>query len=544
MMTCENCGTQMLDDSTACPACGTVVNQESAVTNDTEPSTPAATMPDATLSDASVPDAGAPPPVNTVAPAARTAPHANAGDAHGGMSAMTKALIAAAVAVAIAGALIFWQVRNGQAQSGNLTAEDMSLVAEGQRPAERAQLATDPEKRKELAKNIRELMAVAEEARAKGVADRPEVQRALETMKSFTIAQNYALKQRDGGTDPSQLFKKEEVEAYTKEPGREQQFDQFVGDLTAMGIIPEGGLKEQEKQQARQQWATSNILAAKGIAAGIDKDRKTQVQIRLQQARLLAQKYVEDESKKLEPTEQEISAYYAQHPEADPQKAREKAEDILKRARAGEDFTALAKEFSEEPGAKEKGGDLPWFGHGQMVKPFEEKAFTMKDGEISDIVETQFGYHIIKVTGHRTAPKTGALGAEDPSAPKDGAKGGEMEEQIKAQHILIRTGGKDPNAFGPPQSPNDAAKAAIMKDKQEQLISEIVARSKVIVPDDFPVKEPEAPKQPAFGAPGGPAPAMPQMDEAPAGPESGPQGGGAQPGAQPKPAPVNPKKNR
>jgi parvulin-like peptidyl-prolyl isomerase len=78
--------------------------------------------------------------------------------------------------------------------------------------------------------------------------------------------------------------------------------------------------------------------------------------------------------------------------------ARARAQDVLNRARQGEDFAALARRFSDEPGASTGGGDLGVFGHGQMVPPFERAAFALGLGEISDIVESDFGFHVIKRT--------------------------------------------------------------------------------------------------------------------------------------------------
>jgi peptidyl-prolyl cis-trans isomerase D len=83
-------------------------------------------------------------------------------------------------------------------------------------------------------------------------------------------------------------------------------------------------------------------------------------------------------------------------PEEEVEKVREKASAVLEKARRGDDFAALAKKYSEGPSAQ-KGGDLGYFGKGRMVKPFEEAAFKMKKGEISELVRTRFGYHIIKV---------------------------------------------------------------------------------------------------------------------------------------------------
>ena len=75
---------------------------------------------------------------------------------------------------------------------------------------------------------------------------------------------------------------------------------------------------------------------------------------------------------------------------------RNKAEQVLELAKSGEDFTELAKQYSEGPTGP-RGGDLGTFTRGRMVKPFDDAAFSLKEGEISDIVETHFGFHIIKL---------------------------------------------------------------------------------------------------------------------------------------------------
>jgi len=81
---------------------------------------------------------------------------------------------------------------------------------------------------------------------------------------------------------------------------------------------------------------------------------------------------------------------------------RKKAEEVLAKARAGEDFAALAKQYSNDSTAAQ-GGDLGFFPRGQMVKPFEDSAFALAPGEISDVVETTFGFHIIKVEAKEEA---------------------------------------------------------------------------------------------------------------------------------------------
>ncbi len=102
---------------------------------------------------------------------------------------------------------------------------------------------------------------------------------------------------------------------------------------------------------------------------------------------------------------------------ADTLVAYSKLADIRKRIQAGEDFEKLARELSEDPSAKYNGGDLGYFTAMQMVYPFEEAAYKTDKGKISDIVRTQFGYHLIKVMDKKPA-----------------------RGEVEVSHILLRTG--------------------------------------------------------------------------------------------------------
>jgi peptidyl-prolyl cis-trans isomerase C len=83
--------------------------------------------------------------------------------------------------------------------------------------------------------------------------------------------------------------------------------------------------------------------------------------------------------------------------------ARAKAADILNQVKAGGDFAELAKQHSQDPGSAPRGGDLDYFERGQMVGPFEEAAFALAAGQTSELVETRFGYHIIRVVDKQAA---------------------------------------------------------------------------------------------------------------------------------------------
>lgn len=83
------------------------------------------------------------------------------------------------------------------------------------------------------------------------------------------------------------------------------------------------------------------------------------------------------------------------------------AEDLLQRIRDGEDFAQLARRYSDDPGSAELGGDLGWFRRGRMVQEFEDVAFSLPAGAVSQVVETEFGFHIIKVERTRSGERQG-----------------------------------------------------------------------------------------------------------------------------------------
>ncbi|MDT7540379.1 MAG: peptidyl-prolyl cis-trans isomerase [Acidobacteriota bacterium] len=535
MITCKHCGTTMPDETTICPGCGEGVSAETnadasgeaSASGETMPLDAAATGPvDGSRAELNADEgpasefesqAGTPASSNSSASSgAETTPlnaqttllgaqrnvaaRPSSANAGGGMSSTTKALIVAGVAVAIAIALIAWQVIARRSRAVSLTQEDVTEIVKGMAhsPQELAMFANSEQQRKDFTKQLREIFSMAQEARATGIADKPDTKRQLDVMRTFILAQSYAQKQQEAGvTNPDQLYSKDDVDKLLKEPGQDQKFDQFVKDVQDLGLLPSaGGMTDEQRNQLKNElWGPTQVVAQKARAAGVDKERRTQLLMQVQEAQVLARKYTEANKQQIEEktkaTDQEVNDYIAKHPEFDESKTRAQAQDVLKRARAGEDFGELAKQYSGDPGNKDKGGDLGWFKRGMMVKPFEDAAFNLKPGEISDVVETPFGFHIIKVEEKRTS--------------KD--EQGKDVEEVHARHILFKsdTGKQAANPFAPPQSPREQAKAAVEKEKRQKYIDEIAQRAHVNVPDDFHIDAPPMPpqmQQPPGGFPG------------------------------------------
>ena len=184
------------------------------------------------------------------------------------------------------------------------------------------------------------------------------------------------------------------------------------------------------KRQFAEDYLRMKMLAAEGTKAGLDKDPDVLRQLALMRENLIAQAQLEkietgitisdaDLKKTYDAQKAQYEQVKARHiliafkgspaaqegkAELTEEQAKAKAEDIRKQIVGGASFDELAKKESDDVGSGARGGDLGEFGRGQMVPEFEKAAFEAKVGEVTPVVRTQFGYHIIKVDEHGSTP--------------------------------------------------------------------------------------------------------------------------------------------
>jgi len=169
---------------------------------------------------------------------------------------------------------------------------------------------------------------------------------------------------------------------------------------------------------------TKRKLAA-AYDMGLDEDEEVLLELRRQTEKMLMNKYYEkmivdkmvseeqirdafEKQKEEVKASQRLIAYVGargSQAKRSKEEAQKMAADVAQKARAGEDFIELAKKYSDDPSVKRNNGDLGYFTWGRMVPEFQEAAFSLQKGEISDPVETSYGFHVIKVEDRRENPK-------------------------------------------------------------------------------------------------------------------------------------------
>jgi peptidyl-prolyl cis-trans isomerase C len=390
----------------------------------------------------------------------------------------TKAVAAVLMLAFVAAAFIFIQRSTSKPASYNLTKHDMEVIfQEIIPPPQQAEIAANADKKKQLVDEIRKLLSVASYAESEGYAQKPEVQGQIALQTDLALNDAYREK------NPNVEVADDEVNTYFQ--AHPNDFDSFLQNNPRFQQQAAGPNREGFKKE----YGKLKVLAERARKDKLDQSDKTRLEMLIKRSAVLENAYLSDLDKNADKlvTDEEIANYYNDHlnefeevrarhilistqpqppgPNAKPgeqpkalskDEARKKAEEVLAKARKGEDFAALAKQYSDDSSSKEKGGEYT-FGRGQMVPEFEKAAFSMKPGEISDLVETQFGYHIIKLEERK-----GGTGPTDPKA---------------RQQIVSK----------------------LKKDKIDAKIEEIAKSVNVTVPEDFDmtVKPAENPQLPA-----------------------------------------------
>lgn len=350
-----------------------------------------------------------------------------------------------------------------------LTAQDMHILfQEMVSPEKQQEIAAEPEERKRFVAEIRKLLAVAQVAAQEGYAQHPEVQAQMALQFDLNLNQAYRKKHPE--------FKATDAQVAAYYQAHPNDFDTFVQSNPLFQQQAQGSRREVFKRQ----YGEFKFAAELARKENLGQDEVTRLANRLDYCQVLQGAYLSDLEKNAAKlvSDAEIGDYYKEHsddfaevrvrhvlistqPKPDDQgnkkgtdkdekprtlsneEARKKAQAVLDRARKGEDFAKLAEQYSDDPGSNKRGGEYDFFPRGQMVPEFEDAAFALKPGEISDVVQTQFGLHIIKLEARRPGPPL-----SDP----------------KVRQRIIDT---------------------LAQIKIEARIAEIVDKSQVVVPEDF-----------------------------------------------------------
>jgi parvulin-like peptidyl-prolyl isomerase len=332
------------------------------------------------------------------------------------------------VVLLLAGLSLWVQLKTSSGGAVRLSAQEVEVIAnEFLDQAAYESITSDPEQKKNFIKQLRSIFGLAQAAKEEGYLDDPENQAKVETTTDDELTREYIGRHQDVKATDENV-----AEYYRTDP---DAFDRFVR------YEPRFRTEGQQREAIKKEYGRFKLYAQWARKEGIDQEERTRLRILYKTSLYLQSKYQENLRKKTESAaDEEIRKYYEDHPAEfeevrarhilikttadEPEQkdeteqegedeaaaalrketARKKAQALVARIKAGEDFAKLAQENSEDEGSKNRGGDLGFFAKGQMVGEFEKSAFTLAPGQVSDLVETQFGFHIIRVEGRRIAP--------------------------------------------------------------------------------------------------------------------------------------------
>ena len=246
---------------------------------------------------------------------------------------------------------------------------------------------------------------LSREASALGMAvSKREIERSISSSPYFTS--------EDGRFDPRQFEAWVDYEfgnqrSFIREQRAALLAGKFIRTVSQLAKVSEGEARQAAIRRLEQVQIAFVSLRAQGPAAGFEPDADAlQAFIASQQNELRA---LYEQRSSLYNMPEQVRARHillSLGAEASAEEAAAvelRANEILTQIRDGADFAALASELSEDPGSKGNGGDLGFFARGQMVKAFEDAAFSLEPGTVSELVKTEYGYHIIRVEEHRAA---------------------------------------------------------------------------------------------------------------------------------------------
>ncbi len=193
-------------------------------------------------------------------------------------------------------------------------------------------------------------------------------------------------------------------------PVKQAIYDVIVKDITASGQK----VDDNAKNAIINELVSSELIYQEAQKLGLDKQADFQIREEMARRKLLTSAFLQDYVKKNPVSDADTKAAYEQYKKAygDKEysarhilvKTEAEAKDIIAQLNKGGDFAKLAKEKSIDPGSKDKGGDLGWFSPASMVKPFSDVAINLQKGSTSaNPVQTQFGWHVIKLVDTRPA---------------------------------------------------------------------------------------------------------------------------------------------